>query len=91
MADPRLDAILGRLGGAGDAAMPGDMPLEEMAPEGPAGDPITGALDLLGPLAESDPRIAEIVAQLQAIAGGPADSADTALEAPPEPADEAAY
>ena len=86
MANPRLDAILGQLGG-----MEAPPPEPQMPPEEAGGaDPVMDAMAMLEPLAAGDPRIAQVISMLQEIASGPPElPEDTVQEEPGElPAEE---
>lgn len=90
MPDPRADALMRALGGAG-----GPMPEEEMGepqaqgPEAAAAE----ALAILEPFAD-DPRIGKAAMMLQEVAGGPSEPSEDTMpteEMPMQPGQPAAY
>lgn len=75
MADPRADALMRALGGAGGAPEMGmEMPAEEMGPEAVAAE----VLAMLEPYLD-EPRIAQAAQLLQEVAGGPSEPSEDSM------------
>lgn len=68
MPDPRADALMRALGGAGGPAPEEEMGQDQQGPEAAAAQ----ALAILEPFAD-DPRLAKAAQLLQEVAGGPSE------------------
>ena len=81
MPDPRADALMRALGGAG-----GPMPDEEMG-EAPAQGPEAAAAEALSILEQfiDEPRIAKAAQLLQEVAGGPSEPSEDTMPSPGAP------